>query len=383
MIAFETIQQQALKKYPRFVDNYLQNEVFVPISIRGIKYETTKSEERTILIQQIIKHKKSETQLGYRIETAEKKQKNQDIIKNIYFDTPADFLFFINKQSDFDRLLETINLITTTILQLKDWTTINWRIIESNQSITWQSIINVCLYFLKNPRPNIYLRQIDAGIDTKFIEKNTSLLISLLDFLIPIDIKNRAERKFEKRYYIEYEESMLRIRFLDPQTYLHPQLTNIGIVINEAENLEIPNCKNVLIVENQTNFIAFQQLPVLSNTVAIWGKGFAVAELQHLEWLKQKKIFYWGDIDVHGLQILNEFKKYYPNCIDLMMDKETLDAFPTKIINGTPTNITYLEHLNTKENLFYNYLKNNNIRLEQERISYDYFTKILFSAIMS
>lgn len=381
MISLTEIKQQADKQYLRFVKRFIQGEGFTRIMIRGVKYDKNYSQTRTDWIKEIAKYRKTETQLGYTIETEEKKRQGQDIIKSIYFSTQEDFLYFIGKQLEFEDLTKKINFIVIQIPELKPWILDNLSLVFKNQYQNWQGIINVCRYFLKNPRPNVYLRQIDADIDTKFIETNTSLLISLLDYLIPNDIKDNSVRKFEKRYYVDFEEKLLRIRFLDPQTYLHPLISNIGIIMDEAKNLEIPNCKNVLIVENQTSFIAFQQLPIIPNTIAIWGKGFAVVELQYLNWLKDKKVFYWGDIDAHGLQILHEFRKYYPNCINLMMDMETLKKFSSKIIQGKTTKITQLPYLTSEELTLFDYLQSNNLRLEQERIDRDYFTNKLITNI--
>ena len=44
----------------------------------------------------------------------------------------------------------------------------------------WAKILAVLVWFRANPRPAMYLRQVDiAGVDTKFIEARRSLLTEL------------------------------------------------------------------------------------------------------------------------------------------------------------------------------------------------------------
>ncbi|MGG6549172.1 UNVERIFIED_CONTAM: DUF2220 domain-containing protein, partial [Prevotella sp. 15_C9] len=37
--------------------------------------------------------------------------------------------------------------------------------------------------------------------------------------------------------------------------------------------------------------------------------------------------YYWGDLDAQGLQILNQFRSYYPSGIALMMDWATFHIY--------------------------------------------------------
>ena len=82
------------------------------------------------------------------------------------------------------------------------------------------------------------------------------------------------------------------------------------------------------------------------------------------------QFFYWGDLDAHGFQILNQFRTYFPKTAAVMMDEETLLSF--KCAKGQPTPIQNLQRLTESELKLYIYLRQNNIRLEQEKITHTF-----------
>lgn len=91
--------------------------------------------------------------------------------------------------------------------------------------------------------------------------------------------------------------------------------------------------KNILIAENKMNFLT---LPLITSTIAIWsGGGFNIGYLKNATWLLNKNIFYWGDIDEHGFQILHQLRNYYPQAKSVMMDRHTFDLFHTYAVDGS------------------------------------------------
>ena len=112
----------------------------------------------------------------------------------------------------------------------------------------------------------------------------------------------------------------------------------------------------------------FLTLPYLTKTIAIWsGGGFSVSYLKEIDWLKCKQFYYWGDLDAQGFQILNQFRTYFTNTIAVMMDEDTLTNF--KSGKGKPAANQTLQQLSESETKLYNHLRQNNIRLEQEKIT--------------
>lgn len=80
------------------------------------------------------------------------------------------------------------------------------------------------------------------------------------------------------------------------------------------------------------------------------------------------ELLHWGDIDVHGFEILSQFRSYFPQTKSVLMDKQTFEKFFEKD-NGTPTNISTKLNLTDEEQQLYEILKTNNWRLEQEKNS--------------
>ena len=46
--------------------------------------------------------------------------------------------------------------------------------------------------------------------------------------------------------------------------------------------------------------------------------------------------YYWGELDAQGLQILNQFRSYYPSGIALMMDWATFHTYRHLVKEGIP-----------------------------------------------
>lgn len=121
---------------------------------------------------------------------------------------------------------------------------------------------------------------------------------------------------------------------------------------------------SVLVTENMMNFLT---LPRLVRTIAIWsGGGFNVSYLRDIAWLKSKQFFYWGDIDAQGFQILSQCRGYFPNTVSVMMERETLESFPSG--SGTLARELALTNLTEEELLTYKKVVMDNLRLEQEKI---------------
>ena len=141
---------------------------------------------------------------------------------------------------------------------------------------------------------------------------------------------------------------------------------DISIPISQFENLKLP-LKKVLIVENKTTLYTTLTLPKMEKTIAIFGQGNAVSNIQNAKWLKEVKVLYWGDIDVHGFEMLSMTRKNFEQTESILMDMATFDKYFENELGKPSTNTTELI-LNEKERELYELLKTNNWRLEQEKI---------------
>lgn len=324
----------------------------------------TKLSEYRDAIELLNKHAKGVKPQGYRLEITERQFDKiglQPVPSAVIIDTLDDYLYVTGKRAEFRTFTSNLELIKSRLPRLLDWVVANpLKLIEHD---SWVDTLKVCEYFLRCPKPSLYIRQLPVDVHTKYIIENKSVITSLLNYLIPEHI-NSEEKDFEKRFSLLSKEQLIRIRFLDSSASPLKGITDISFT--EKELGEYPFAvDNVLIAENLMNFLT---LPKLSRTIAIWsGGGFNVSYLRNIMWLKGKQFFYWGDIDAQGFQILSQCRRYFPNTVSVMMDGDTLKLFGSG--KGTPAKELPLTNLTEDERLIYQQVVRDNIRLEQEKIT--------------
>lgn len=369
MIAPKEIQEQSLKWWKDILLSTVDSTTFFPKEINRIGKVSSKdilnklSDYKTS-IELLKSNSKENKKVGYSLLTTEKhfdKIGKQSVPEKISIDSIEDYLRVTGKEKEYQTFLKNLSLIQTELPLLIDWVKSNpTKLIEHN---TWNDTLNVCKYFLVTPTPNKYIRQLPIDIHTKYILENKSIVQSLLDFLIPEHV-NSNETKFELRYNLKYSEPLIRVRYLDTSLSPIVDATDISLTVSEFQNVE-SQCNNIFVAENIMNFLT---LPFLPKTIAIWsGGGFSVGYLKDISWIKSKQFYYWGDLDAQGFQILNQFRTYFQNTVAVMMDEETLSNF--KSAEGTPAANQHLQRLTETELKLYNHLRQNNIRLEQEKIT--------------
>lgn len=393
MIQPDEIKKEALRWYFDFLTASVQGEPFFPKDIRFIgKIKPSETLKDFPKIQKELENlrqgSKDTIGYGYRIDFIKRKDKKigeQLFPDRIYFDTPSDYLKFIGKEKEFERFLRVSYKITFEIPDLNSW------IIDHPQKVIdnfekWDNLLKVCKFFIKNPRPNLYIRELPLDISTKFVEGNQAIIRTLLDKLIADHIKN-DESDFEKRFNLKYREELIRIRILDEQLAkkLFFGVTDFSIPISQFVSLNIP-CKRVFVLENHTSFsniFNFLTLPHLVDSMAIFGKGFQIGLLKNAQWLSDKQIIYWGDIDAHGFQILSQIRGYFPQTLSCMMDFETFHEFQDLAVPGIDTIVTDLANLTHDEHQLFTHLLDirERNRLEQEKIPQSYALKKILKAI--
>ena len=368
MITPIEIKKKAANKYKAYLQSIVEGESFNPIVIIGDKKpneDTVKFEEE---LTELISRSKEKIGYGYAIEYQTVKTKRhgiQDIPTSITFQTECDYLKYINEEKATAKFQKDITNILSSFPELKDWIyKYPMKIIDND----WESLLKVCKYFKNTPKPHLYIRELPIQVHTKFIENNKSIIRELLDIVIAEKI-NDDEKQFERRFNLKYDEPIVRFRILDNaiSQQLFGDLDDLSIPISEFQYLSLP-IQTVYVVENKINMLTF---PVKRGSIVIWGHGFGVDIMKNVEWLKSKKIYYWGDLDAQGFQILSEFRTQYKQVQSFCMDRYTFD----KYFEGDKGSVTNVEKdlcLTQEECDMYKYLKENNFRLEQEKIPYDY-----------
>ncbi|MDZ4316878.1 MAG: DUF2220 family protein [Azonexus sp.] len=247
----------------------------------------------------------------------------------------------------------------------------------------WEKLLAVIDWLLAHPRPAIHVRQMDvSGVHTKFVEANRGVLGELLDLVLPpeaIDRTATGSSQFNCRYGFLDKPERIRLRWLDPDCTPIAAFVGSDLTVDAATFARLnPAVDHVFITENEINFLAF---PALPNALLIFGAGYGFSALANADWLHNRKIHYWGDIDTHGFAILNELRSLFPHVQSLLMDRATMlsgsalwteEAMPLK---------RDLPRLTPDEKALYNDLRDQrlgkNPRLEQERIPFQQVEEVL------
>lgn len=371
MLTPEEIQRMAERKYPDFLRSLITNENLFPLRVRFGKPNAT---------DDFAKLKREITELaggnfGYTIEWEERNTRRwgtQKIPHQVRFDTQDQFITALSKQREVELFRKNLSLSVAGLPQLKEWLVSHARWMVEFSSV-WEGILAVCEYFLAHPRPGLYTRQLPIPVHTKFISENRQVLASMLDHLLPAESKSEGAT-FEERFGLKSLAPLVRFRSLDPavQRQLECSHERMGLPLETFCRLKAEGL-TVVITENLMNL---ECLPSMNNGLAIWGQGNAAELLHRVDWLRECKIYYWGDIDEHGFHILARLRSRFPGVRSLNMDLLTLEGFRHWAGTGEkagkePSNLTLEERAAFKA------VERENLRLEQEKIPPEYMVKTL------
>lgn len=302
----------------------------------------------------------------------------------VWIDTDEDALALIGRRQEVARFTRLIEMTRTRQPLLLDW--LAKRPMRALTLVDeWHRLLEIVAWLERHPRPDVYLRQVDIpGVHSKFIEAHRSVLIELLDSVLPpeaIDSSASGASQFCKRYGFCDKPLRIRLRVLDPAHALLPT-THVQDISLDAASFALlnPNIARVFITENEINFLAF---PQLKDSLVIFGAGYGFEMLRNAEWLSNCRIHYWGDIDTHGFAILDQLRSQFDQVASFLMDRPTLLAFEAHWGEETRPTLRNLPRLNPDEMALYDDLRDNrirkNLRLEQERISFGWVESALLA----
>lgn len=196
------------------------------------------------------------------------------------------------------------------------------------------------------------------GIDTKFFERNSSLVTAMLDVRFEGEVSRIGLESFLGA--VSENEHWLLVMDLDG-TLLPFRKQRVRS--SELKGTPLPGTR-LLIVENES---CQHQLPNLPATIAVLGAGFDLGWTQ-AGWVLGKHIAYWGDIDTWGLQFLASVRQTLPHLDALMMTPEIYErnvhaAVPEPVVAGAdvPAGLNPVER-----SLYERILSEPRGRLEQE-----------------
>ncbi len=283
----------------------------------------------------------------------------------------------LHTTSELKRFRQLSHEILSVFPELEPWVKRRpHKVLEAQQH--WSELLAVLGWLKAHPSPNIYLRQLDLpGVHTKFVETWKGLLGELSTEL------GLPERGYPFGFI--RKPTLVRLRFLD----LADSLAVHGLTdwcpqewTLRSEDLASfqPQVRQILIVENEITWLA---LPKIAQTLAIFGSGYGFEHLKGVDWLSEKPLVYWGDLDTHGFGILDQLRELFPHAESLLMDRDTFLTHRA-LWTTEPSPLTRpLPRLTESENTLYQELVNHKfgqqLRLEQERIGFEWIERQIFA----
>lgn len=157
--------------------------------------------------------------------------------------------------------------------QLRSWVERYPLKVVENASF-WSDLLKVLRYFVANPCPRLYIRELPIEVHTKFIERNKGVLRELLDIVI-VEHVCSDEKVFEKRFGLRYDESWVRIRVLEASiaNEYFSGVDDLTMPQSQFCALSLP-VQKVFVVENKINFLTF---PKLAGSLLIGGMDSPLA----------------------------------------------------------------------------------------------------------
>jgi Uncharacterized protein conserved in bacteria C-term(DUF2220) len=117
------------------------------------------------------------------------------------------------------------------------------------------------------------------------------------------------------------EPPLVRFRILDKALAVNTW-TDLSLPPEHFAILPVP-VRRVFITENRINGLSF---PDCRGSIIVFGLGYGLDRLADIAWMRTVDVHYWGDIDTHGLGILNRLRVHLPHARSFLMNRETLEA---------------------------------------------------------
>ncbi len=348
-------------------------------------------------LSELRSHSKEQRGHGYTLTLkplSHRKLGEQLVPDHICFDSPEDLCRFIGKDKELLQWRKLRVEIEKTHPALAPWIERTpLAILDYKED--WERIFLVISFFQKNLQYGRYLRQLEIpGIDTKFIERHKPLLWELLKIIIPQSANTAGMAKdqivekfsgsgFEQRYGLKYDEPAVRFRLLDPALNDGLGLKDMTVPVSDFKKAKIA-CSRVFVTENKINGLSF---PICPKSIVVFGLGYGLGMLSDVDWLKEREIIYWGDIDTHGFAILSQIRSFLPQARSFLMDSDTFLRFRQLCVEE-PEESRFtgkLSNLTQDESKFFDNLREGRLgfrpRLEQERIPFGYICEKLTALV--
>jgi hypothetical protein len=301
----------------------------------------------------------------------------QRLPKAILLDNPSEVAKWIGRADHWRQARERYECLTSRWPMLCDYLICVLPVISEYGEQDFCSIMRLLEWLEANPNSNLYPRQIPvAGVDSKCLERHKGVIAELLSL---IQGTSPTELDFYQRCGLKAPPKQMRLRLLDRELRkIVGGLSDFAASPAELAQLSL-DVRQLFVVENLQTGLAFEALP---GAAVLMGLGYSVEGIVELPWATTARCTYWGDIDTHGFSILSRVRAYLPHVESMLMDEQTLlDHQALWCEEERPHSASELPGLTDEEQAVFGNLKQNRwgvrVRLEQERIPWDYAWRVI------
>jgi hypothetical protein len=373
MITPADIKKRAETHYKQWLAAIARgNPVFEPLVIQRTGDQKT-ADGRWDSLSDLVAHSKEKIGYGYQIQLeapAPNSKNKQSRLRAIEFHSGTDLLEYIGKTAEIAQFQRDCALIAQ-LPELQSWPATHVREIVQFKAV-WPRLLAVARFFRENPAPGLPVRLLPIeGIDTKFVEQFNGILCQLLDHILPPTAIEPTQKNFSKRYRLPEQSPLIECAWNDPAlTSLYGGFQRLAFPSDQLEQIPLKSTR-ILVVENKNSLLQVIQHD-FPDGIVVFGGGFGVSLLKNCQWMHDKQLYYWGDLDAHGLAILSQFRQFFPHTRPLFMNAATLDAYPEAIVTGKAYAGALPQNLTPEELQLFHRLNQGLYRLEQERIVFNW-----------
>jgi hypothetical protein len=293
----------------------------------------------------------------------------QKLPEKLLFNSPDDVVSTIGETERWRHFINRFRLLIQRWPKLIETLPRHYNVITNYSESDFLCLCETLSWLSKNPVSNLYIRQIPVtGVNSKWLESHKNIVADLIAL-----INDNNEKNFYKQCGLKPLPKLIRIRILDQKIRNKAgNLCDISAPLEEIAVLDISPAY-VFIAENIQTGLAFNDLP---DSVVIMGLGYGTDVMETIQWIKNAKCFYWGDIDTHGFAILNRTRSYIPKLDSILMNESILLKYRELWVKEEDQHAAAeLPLLTEPEQKLYQSLKKNTfgqkVRLEQEKINWE------------
>jgi hypothetical protein len=166
-------------------------------------------------------------------------------------------------------------------------------------------------WFRQHNATGLTARQVPiAGLHAKWLDRNMRIVTGL---------SGRTELGLVTR------PSRIHFSYLDGGWIRQGNRRRDSVALDEPHQPPGYHPHVILITENKDSALFF---PEINDGIVIEGNGNAVIRLARIPWVVAcSRIFYWGDLDAHGIVILDRLRSTGIDAESILMDQTTLDRY--------------------------------------------------------